>query len=393
MPPTDQGPIRVLQLGNAVGLYGAERWILALVKHLPRDRVTSLVGVIKDAPGAEAPLVESARQFGLEAHEFVSYGKLSWSAIGPLRRFIVRQRIDILHTHGYKTDILGLIATRGTACRTLSTPHGWSVDAGFRLRIYEALDRLGFRYMDAVAPLSQDLYVELASRRGLVGRVHLIPNGVDLSEAEVTNEIPEPLCSWRKNREFIVGYVGQMIARKRIDTLIRAFHELDIPKKRLCLIGDGPERTELEHLAAQFGETGRIVFLGYRDDRIALMRGFDVFVLPSSLEGIPRCLMEAMAVGIPCVASNIPGCQALIEHGGNGLLFELGNASDLQTQITRLVMEPTERNVLAAAGRDYIYLSRSANQMSAHYADLYGYLASSGANGPGEDPLAGFLDG
>ena len=148
--------IRVLHLGSPIGLYGAERWILALVKHLPAEIVDSTVGVIKDDPGlVEIPICRESTAFGLKTVQFESYGKVSFSAVRKIRDFIRAERIDILHSHGYKTDLIGLLATRGTQCRTVATPHGWSTDAGIKLQLYEHLDRLGFYFTDAVAPCRQ----------------------------------------------------------------------------------------------------------------------------------------------------------------------------------------------------------------------------------------------
>jgi glycosyltransferase involved in cell wall biosynthesis len=360
--------IRVLHLGSPTGLYGAERWILALAKHLPRERVHSWVAVIKDSPELEAPLCVHAAQLGLPTQVFESHGKLSLSAIAQLRAFIHENRIDVLHTHGYKMDIIGLFATVGTGCATVTTPHGWSKHAGMKLQIYETLDRLAFQFTDAIAPLSADLYDGLARWPRLRSRLHLIPNAVDLSEIDVASVPP------RIEGAFVIGYIGQLIARKRIDTLIRAFHELPIPGKCLQIIGDGPQRSELERLAAALGESQRIRFFGYREDRVSLLRGFDLFVLPSELEGIPRCLMEAMGAGIAVIASAIPGCRDLVEDGATGLLFTVGDEADLAGKIEALFANPDRRAHLALAGRQRVCESYSAKSMATKYLALYDSL-------------------
>lgn len=374
MPASERESIRVLHLGSPTGLYGAERWILALVKHLPARQVRSWVGVVQDVPGEEAPLCVRAADMGLPTKTFESPGRLSWSAVGELRRYVREQRIDILHTHGYKTDLIGRLATLGTGCLTVSTPHGWSVDAGAKLQLYEALDRLCFRTMDAVVPLSAELYQGLASRVGMRRKLHLILNGVDLSEIDVETEIPEPLRTWRAEGEFVIGYIGQLISRKRVDTLLRAFRRLEVPGKRLCVIGEGPQRGEFERLAADLGEADRVAFLGYREDRIALLRGFDVFVLPSSLEGIPRCLMEAMGAGIACIATDIPGCRDLVRDNLTGLVFAPGEDKALEVRLTSLATSPELRTRLANAGREHVRKTYSADAMAGRYLELYARL-------------------
>lgn len=364
-------PIRVLHMGSPTGLYGAERWILALIKHLPPDHVESWVGVIKDAPGLQAPLCKIAAELGFRTQVFESYGRLSRSAVGQLRRFLLENEIDILHTHFYKTDIIGRLAAWGTSCKTVATPHGWSVGAGLGLQVYEMLDRLCYPFMDAVVPLSQDLYTGLKRIPGLKRKLHLIENGVDLSELDAPNEVPELVGRWRRDGRFVIGYIGQLITRKRIDTLIEAFHQLEIPNKQLCLIGDGPQRPELEVLAARLGVPGSIVFLGFRDDRMAFLKGFDLFVLPSELEGIPRCLMEAMALGVPVIASDIPGCRELIIHGETGLLSSVGDARDLHHKIQGVIKDRNLRLRIADKGRESIRNRYSATVLAQTYHSLY----------------------
>ncbi len=125
--------VSVLHLGSPAGMYGAERWILALTKYLSKDIVHSVVGVIKDDPSQDAPLCKHAEQLGFRSVVFESRGRLSVSSIRKIRQFLMQNHIDILHTHGYKTDLLGLLATIGTNCKIISTPRGWSSkDAGMK---------------------------------------------------------------------------------------------------------------------------------------------------------------------------------------------------------------------------------------------------------------------
>lgn len=375
-PPTPEStaharPIRVLHLGSPTGLYGAERWILALIKHLPAQQIDSWVGVIKDAPDLHAPLCTVAAERGFRTQVFESYGKLSRSAIGQLRAFLLGNEIDFLHTHGYKTDLIGCLAARGTPCKIVSTPHGWSVNAGVKLQVYEMLDRIAFLFMDAVVPLSRDLYAGLERFPGLRRKLRLIDNGVDLSELDVPSETPEPVSRWRREGRFVIGYIGQLITRKRIDTLIEAFHRLEIPNKQLCVIGDGPQRPVFEALAARLGETENVAFLGFRDDRMGFLKGFDLFVLPSELEGIPRCLMEATGAGIPVIASDIPGCREVVMSGETGLLSVPGDADDLYRQMRRLIDDEALRAQLAHAGAQHTRQRYSAEAMAVKYAALY----------------------
>jgi len=352
-------------------MYGAERWILALAKHLPENEVRSVIGIINDDKNCPNPaLGRFAADLGISTEVFLAPGKVSWPAVDMLRRYIRENSIQILHTHGYKTDILGLFATMRTSCKNVTTPHGWSTNAGIKLRVYEALDRIAFALFDAVVPLSPDLYAGLERLPFVNRRLSLINNGLDLDE--IDTELRREACAKEHaNPAMCIGYVGQLIERKRVDTLIRAFAALSNNEVKLMIVGDGPERVSLEQLAAELGQSERVAFMGFRDDRIALMQKMDIFVLPSTLEGIPRCLMEAMALGIPVVASDIPGCKELVSDGKTGLLFSAGNQEELCGRLESMLSDSGLRDALAERARALIRAKYSAERMARQYADLY----------------------
>lgn len=369
---------RVLHLGNPLGLYGAERWILALVRHLDTATVDSVVGVILDDAGqSSAALCERAAEYGFRTVQIKAPGRLSRGAVGQLREYIVGNDIDVLHTHGYKTDLIGLLAVRGTRCRIVSTPHGWSTDAGLKLQCYEWLDRLAFRFMDAVAPLSPDLHAGLAALPGLGRRLVLIPNGVDLAEIGETGAAAVESLPGAGPGEFVFGYVGQLIQRKRVDTLIDAFGSLAMDGARLWIVGEGDARQELEAQARRSAAADRIHFFGFRDDRIALLKHFDAFVLPSSLEGIPRCLMEAMGAGVAVIATRIPGCTDIVSHEETGLLFDCGNERQLRDAMGALANDVTLRQRLVDNAGRRVRADYSAEAMARRYEALYAALAAS----------------
>ncbi len=375
-------PLKILQLGSPTGLYGAERWILALIKHLDPKKVTTIVGAVRDSGDSIVPLCVEAEKLGFSSVTIDAPGKLNFSAVSKLRRYLKEHQIDILHTHFYKTDLLGLLATRGIDCKIVSTPHGWSSGVDLKLRVYEQLDRLAFPFMDAVVPLSEDLYQPLVARDRLFSwmrsksNVSLIRNGVDLSEVENCTQVADELKIWREQGCFVIGYIGQLITRKGLDVLFKALSQLEenIPW-RIALVGEGEQTVDLEALAEQLCIRDRVSFFGYRENRLEFLRGFDVFVLPSKLEGIPRCLMEAMAAGKLVLASDIPGCNDLIEHRTNGLLFSEGDNSDLSQVLVEIIKNFDEFDGLVSQGLDDVKKNYSAASMALKYELLFCDLA------------------
>lgn len=367
-------PIRVLHLGSPTGLYGAERWILALVNNMDRTRVDSTVAVIRDDPKLGADLCSEAGRQGFRTQVFEAYGKVNLSAVRMLKGYLQAEGIDVLHTHGYKTDLIGLLAARGTRCKLVSTPHGWSKQAGLKLRLYEALDRRVFCHLHAVVPLSQDLFDDLSTKSCLRGKLHLIPNGVDLFDVRRPVAIAPEIAAWTAEGRFVFGYIGQLIKRKGLDVLLQALAGWSGDNWRLALVGEGDERGALEAQARALGIGDRARFFGFREDRMAFLKGFDAFVLPSRLEGVPRCLMESMAAGVATIASDIPGCRDLITHGESGLLFMPDSVAGLRGALAQLARDETWRSRLASAGQRTIEENWSAEIMAERYGALYGEL-------------------
>lgn len=385
-------PLRVLHLGSPSGLYGAERWILALAKYLPPGRIQSTVGVIQDdAENSLSALCEHAARQGLPVIQFHAPGRMNLKAIQKLRAWLEQENIDVLHTHGYKTDIVGLFAVRKTSCKIISTPHGWSTEDGTMLQVYEILDRLAFAFMDAVVPLSSELLAGLQAWPIPADKLQLITNGVDIDDvretvAAVRAETPV------SPKKFNVGFIGRLVPQKGVETLLRGFSQADIPGKFLHLVGEGPQRPELEKLAAELMITDRVRFYGYRDDRLALLSAFNVFALCSAREGCPRALLEAMASGVPIVASDVPGCRDLVEHEVNGILFPYENVRALARSLERLAIDNSLTVRLVSTAEKYVESNFSARSMADRYTRLYEGLIARPASPqramrlPGSDP-------
>lgn len=371
--------LKVLHLGNPTGLYGAERWILALVKHLDKEKIDSVVASIKDDSNLKVPLCKEAEKIGIKTHIFKAYGKANFGAIFLLRNFIRQKKINIIHTHGYKTDIIGVLATKGTSCKIITTPHGWTNNPDLKLWSYELLDRVFFLFMDKVVPLSNGLCNSLSGFPIIKSKLTLILNGVDISEIDNTKKSNDEITSLKYKNKFIIGYIGRLVNGKGLDCLLNAVSMLKKVNWHLLLIGEGEERKNLEKLADSLGIRENVDFLGFREDRLSFLKGFDLFVLPSHSEGTPRCLMEAMAARVPVIASDIKGCRVLIKHGKTGILFPVGDAKALARMIEEVAASKALRISMSKTAREFVEENFSASRMAKEYESLYFSLAGRSA--------------
>ncbi len=360
-----------MQLGSPTGLFGAERWILALIKYLDKSKINIFVSAIKDSPDLKVPLCSEADSLGISTKIFEAYGKFNFRAIKFIRDYIKNNNIHILHTHAYKQDIIGLFATIGTNCKIVSTPHGWSKKADFKLMCYETLNRAIFPFFDAVVPLSKELYNSLKRIPFLKSKLYLIENGVDIDEIKNINKVAPEVKKYRDQGSFIIGYIGQLIPRKGLDILFTALKDIAIPNWHLFVLGDGEQMDRLKRMASNFNILSKIHFTGFRQDRLSYLKGFDVFVLPSRLEGIPRCLMEAGAMGKAILASDIPGCRDVIIHNKTGLLFHPEDPKSLKENLLKLYKDKQLRDSLGQHASQFIKQKYSARRMALEYETLY----------------------
>jgi len=178
-------------------------------------------------------------------------------------------------------------------------------------------------------------------------KFRVIHNGVDTARFRPRTEAASSTIT--------IGTVGRMVAVKDYPTLLRAFRLLldRLPGRdlRLLVVGDGPERQALGELAAQLGITGRVDFPGELRTPEDGYRRMDVFVNTSRFEGMSNTILEAMASGLPVIASAVPGNQIWLTREGNALFFECGSAEDLAGRMQQLVDDPAAMAALGHKNR------------------------------------------
>jgi glycosyltransferase involved in cell wall biosynthesis len=372
--PTTKTPLKlinVLQFICPTGFYGAEAWILALAKNLDPTRISCHLAVTKESADQNLEIFDRFQAIGLSANQIPMRGRFDPRVILKLSRLIKQEQIDIIHTHGYKSDILGLFAARIAGVKVLATPHGFENAKDLKLKLFIRLGCFALKHADIVAPLSEDLEYNIQKINIQPQKVKLIINGVDLSEIEDERaKQTNPLYS---SEEKIIGYVGQMAHRKNVKALIEAFDLLfqENNKVRLLLIGDGPQKKELQAKTKTLSSSNNIHFLGYRDDRLQFVKQMDLFAMTSSLEGIPRSMMEAMAMGIPVTAFLIPGIDKLIIDRRTGLLAQFGDVEGLKINLQLILSDRQFAQKIGQAGRKHILENFSARRMADEYAALY----------------------
>ncbi|MCS6861161.1 MAG: glycosyltransferase, partial [Abditibacteriales bacterium] len=222
-------------------------------------------------------------------------------------------------------------------------------------------------------------------------RITVIYNGVDLDrfetcarrrvgvgdhdasgEGECRPSLPESSTT-ASRATFHVGCVGTLRPVKGHRYLIEAIAAVreKVPHVHLSLVGDGPARGELDDLRQRLGLNGCVSLLGMRDDVDALLKQFDVFVLPSLSEGISNALLEAMAAGLPVVATDVGGNPEVVQHGVTGLLVPPQDSRALAEALWQLLTDADGRCAMGRKGRERVETYFSLSAMAQRYGEIY----------------------
>lgn len=374
-------PIKVLHFICSTGFYGAEKWILALANNSDRSLITSELVVTREVDNQDLQLVRDFNALGLKSHEIEMNSRFDPRAIKSLVTLLKEHNIDILHSHGYKSDILGILAAKIAGIKCITTPHGFEKTNDRKLEMFIAAGCRTFKYFDYTVPLSRELYADVQKYKVPEEKIIYIRNGVDLKDIEyrapaespTVRNINEPL---NLPESKTIGFIGQMIDRKNVSHLLDVFDRLAATNSglKLVLLGDGISRAKFEDYADKLDSRDRISFLGFQSDPLSHLQTFDLFVMCSTLEGIPRCLMESMAMGVPVAAYDIAGVNQLLEHNKTGLLATLNNKDELHDSCKKLLWDEQLANKISASAAKHIEEKFSARRMAVEYTDLYQQL-------------------
>jgi glycosyltransferase involved in cell wall biosynthesis len=296
---------------------------------------------------------------------------------------IRRYKPHIVHTHTSKAGFLGRVAAWLARVPVLiHKPHGHVFYGHFSpglSRLFLLLEKLLGGITDHVVALTPREAKDYLTLRVLTAdKVSIIHSGVDFHRF-----IEGAKQRTRKRKELgippdslVVGYVGWLIPIKGVTSLVSAMARVveQHPESMLVLVGKGDDKGEeeikLKEQVESLGLAGKVLFLGWRPDVDEIMGCFDIFVLPSLNEGMGRVLVEAMATGLPIVASSVGGIPDLVKDGENGLLVPPADASALEKAFSDLLTDKEKRNRMGEAGKK-MCLPYSAEAMVEQIDDLY----------------------
>jgi glycosyltransferase involved in cell wall biosynthesis len=286
---------------------GLERVVEMLASGQGSRAQVAVVLTPSDAEGH--PFVHDLHERGVRVCEIVVPGRAYLREYRALRALIATVRPDILHTHGYRADIIGSLAARRAGIPVVSTAHGF-VGGSFRNRLNERLQCLALRYAFAVIAVSRPLVKRLEAAGVHADRIRVVPNAY-ASPVPVVASAAARATLGLDPGALIAGWVGRLSGEKGPDVMLAALSAGD-RDWRLSIVGEGHDRVQLGQQAEVLGVTDRVVWHGAVARAGSLMSAFDAFVLSSRTEGTPIALFEAMAARVPIIATRVGGVPDVV---------------------------------------------------------------------------------
>lgn len=353
--------LHVLEVTKSTG--GVAEYVRWLAQGLNKENFNLSVVCLSEGSrefAEELGHIHGVRTYALDMNRY-KIDPLSDARVAlQLRRIIRNGKFDLIHAHASKPGFLARLAAIGTGIPVIYSPHCFSFHAGAgrsRAQILAGFERMAARHWTSRIMTVSDGEQTLARQYavGQDGQMITVHTGIDpsLFDFPVDREAVKESLGIPRNA-FLVGSVGRMSDQKAPLDFIRmaaALHEY-APDVHFVWVGSGPLESAAQALSKEKGVEQVVHLLGQRGDVPNLLKTFDCFVLTSLWEGFPIVLLEAMAAGVPVVATCIPGNDEAVEHGVNGWLVPPGDPIAMANAVLDLIQNPENAERFIAAGRE-----------------------------------------
>jgi len=367
---------KILQLVSSSGFFGAENVIIELAKELLSTNFEPIIGVFNNTHSPHTEIVEEAKKYNLKVKIFTCNGQFDIRSVKAVGNFIKRNNIDIIHSHGYKSNFYALIANLFRNVSLITTCHLWT-GGGFKNRIYESLDKLWIKRFDKIVTVSDELRTEVLNWGVSPSKVSTIDNGIDLNRFKGsfdTNNIRKKLNIASHFK--VIGTIGRLDEQKGHIFLIESTIQFlkVFPDTIFLIVGDGSLKQKLQDKVVELSLENNFVFTGIRKDIPEILVAIDIFVLPSLSEGLPMVLLEAMAAKKPIIASGVGAIPKVIINNETGILIKPRDVDELTKSMIDLLRNKDKADLIAKNAYNKIVREFSSKKMVKEYIKIYDHI-------------------
>ena len=326
----------------------------------------TVASVLTSEP-VDHPFMETLRRQGIPTEVLVEHARAYASERRSIRRLCRELRPSVVHTHGYRSDIVDGGAARGERIATVSTVHGFTGGALLN-RFYEHLQCRFLRKFDAVVAVSTPIYKRLTDAGVPPARTHLLPNAFTIDRPNLSRVDTRRILGIADG-ELRIGFVGRLSPEKGPDVLIEATKHID-PLITVSFVGDGRMRQVLVDRARALNLEKRVVWHGIIPDAGRLLAAFDLLVLSSRTEGTPIILLEALSAGIPVVTTTVGGVPDMVSDK-EAVLVPSEDPTALARGIERCLADPVATAERVREGLNVVRKRFDTSAWVAEYDRIY----------------------
>ncbi|MBJ6137686.1 glycosyltransferase [Marinobacter litoralis] len=373
--------IKVLHLIDSGGLYGAEKMLLTLVSEQIKQGLAPMILSAGEPEQPEKPLETEAKNLGLPVTPWRMKAGFNLMGAKDIFRWARSNGFQLLHSHGYKFNVLmGLWPESIRSLPLVTTLHGYIKAPRFtKSWLYESVDRFALNQMRAVVLVSETMRQQIPRAISESERVAVIPNGLDVDAVQLKAQCPlsETYLDFLEAHSPVVLAVGRLSPEKGFDRLIQAFSLVieDYPNAGLIIIGEGAMRGQLERQAKEADLSSNLLLPGYSDQVPALMSKVDMLCMPSLTEGLPITLLEAMAVEVPILATNVGEIGQVLgrtgTHTSGGVVIPENDGAALLDGMKEVLSSLGAQKIAANWARDRVQSAYSSVSMARQYSAVY----------------------
>ncbi len=368
---TESRPLSIVHVLSSFGMGGQERVALDLAGG--QAAAGHRVLTVSLAPLPEGPLAAEFRDRGLEIQTVAKRPGRDPRLFLSLARLFRNRRADVVHTHNPQPLLFAALPAKLARAGLVHTKHGVNPDTRRRLAMRRAAGRLVDMFVAVAQPTAQ---VAADGRECRADRLRVVANGIDLgrfnpdgdARRAIRRELGIP------DDAFAVGTVGRLWPEKGHAYLIRSLAPVLGDRFHLVITGEGPERENLARQIAELpgaGQPAAVHLTGNRRDVPRVLAALDVFVLTSKSEGLPLVIPEAMAAGLPVVATRVGGIPQVVDEGVTGFMVAYGDEEALRGRLVALDADRQLARQCGEMGRERSLDRYSSRRMVADYLALY----------------------
>jgi glycosyltransferase involved in cell wall biosynthesis len=339
--------MRILHLIDSDGVYGAERILLYLAREQQRRGDAPLIGSIRPLRTPVTEFEQLAGSWGLPVIPIRIRPALTLSGVRSLLKTVRGFKVDVLHSHGYKANILLGLLPKRVRGPMLATVHGWCGNRAFTpLGLRERVDGWALRNIDGVVVVTRQMLELRPIRRVSQDRIQVIENAIpplrerlaDMAASGI-GPVPETLAEFIKQAPTYVA-IGRLSPEKGFELLLEAFSRASArigDADRLLIVGEGPERPKLERRIAELSLRPSVCLAGFVEGADRLLEHAAGFVMSSYTEGMPLVLLEAMQWPVPILATSVGGIPEILHASTRGMVVPPRNVAAFADALAALM--------------------------------------------------------